>query len=99
MLFKSLDTVRLTPLDPAVSDSQLYELFQSHGIQPTNHSICDQFMSHPPYRVVTLSFASESQAKKAASLDGRHLGGSRIRVDRDFFGLTPLYSPTTPHVE
>jgi hypothetical protein len=99
-MFKSLDTVRVTNIDISVTELQLIQLFQNHRLRPLDWSLCH----HRPgdftrYQVATLSFADESDAKRAVSLDGSSLGNHRIRVDREFFGLTPLFSPNGAEIE
>ena len=97
MFSKPIQTIRVGNIGTEVTWEDLVTLFSSQGHNPTTcGSLCPTSQAT---QVATLSFSSESEARKALSLNGKNLGNSMISVDRDFFGFTVLAAPKDPPLE
>jgi hypothetical protein len=95
MLPKPVATVRVVNIEPGQSRDDLQRLFGNHGLRPLpNGSYCPSGTADNSPSVATVSFASEGEVKQALQLNGKVLGNSKIRVDRDFYGLTVVGAPS-----
>lgn len=100
MPHKNLATVRVTNIPPGCQRSELLHFFESNKIKPTPcMSLCPSTAATDASLIATVSFPSESDAKKALNLNGRPIRNSNISIEREFMGLTVLAAPENPELE
>ena len=97
---KHLATIRVSNLSPSLSKSQLLEFLDyRNAISSSNISLCPQSTTQDSSLVATVTFQSQSSAKKALKLHGRVLAGRSVSIERDFMGLTVLAAPKDAKLE
>lgn len=102
---KNLATVRVSNLPPGFLEEKLRDVLTRATHLPRASANATPNISLCPHtckgssQVATVTFQSQSSAKKALSLNGRVLDGRSVSIDRDFMGLTILASPKQVDLE
>lgn len=100
MQSKDLATIRVSNLSPSLGESRLHHFFDRRNVNATSHiSLCPHTSGGESLLVATVTFESQSSAKKALNLNGRLLAGRNVSIDRGFMGLTVLAIPRHPSLE
>lgn len=97
---KNVSTIRVSQLAPGTREANLLQFFGRNKLLTASClSLCPITSAHNERLTATVTFNTPSEAKKALSLDGQHMGDSKLSVERDFRGFTVLASPQEPSVE
>ncbi len=97
---KDLATVRVSNLSPDLKQKELHNFLDRRNVNATsNISLCPHGSAKDSPLVATVTFHSQSSAKRALDLNGRVLAGRNVSIERDFMGLTVLAAPTDPELE
>lgn len=97
---KDLATVRESNLSPSLRKDQLHDfLDRRNTVATSNISLCPHDSAKDSSLVATVTFQSQSSAKKVLNLNGRVLAGRNVSIERDFMGLTVLAAPKDSNVE
>lgn len=97
---KDLATVRVSKLSPSLGVSRLHSFLDRQNVNATsNISLCSHGSAKDSSLVATVTFQSQSSAKKALNLNGRVLAGRNVSIERGFMGLTVLAAPEDPMLE
>ena len=100
---KHLATVRVSNLTPDLQESErLHKFLGGQDVVATSKTSLCPHSGNDSSKVATVTFLSQSSAKKALKLNGRVLDGRNVSIERKFMGLTVLASPEKterPHLE